>query len=248
MFKHLSYLFLLLSLSVHSAHAIMIIGHRGACGYETENTLASFEKAIELGVDMIELDVWRCASGELVVFHDKFVDKLTDDSGYIIKKSLEEINQLRMQNNHSIPTLKEVFDCVNRRVKIDIELKNRQVTPLVVALIEEYVDQKGWSYDDFLVTSFDHCALHEFKALCPHVKIGTLLSSIPLTLGAFADEINTDVVILNGDCINQAIVTDIHARGKQVFVYTINNPQEIQKMKELGIDGIITNYPDRIIQ
>ena len=101
----------------------VIIGHRGAKGHLAENTLPSISKAIELGVDGIEIDIFKCASGELVVFHDKTLEKLTNSTGYIEELVLDSIRRIEVLNGYSIPTLEEVLDLINGRVFLNIELK-----------------------------------------------------------------------------------------------------------------------------
>ncbi len=236
---------LLLLFSVRLS-AVMIIGHRG-CGYAPENTLSSFSKAIELGVDMVELDVWQCASGELVVLHDKKVDRMTNGTGYVTEKSLAELKLLDVKGGERIPTLKQVFDLVARRVKIYVELKGPGTARPVAVLIKEYVHQKGWSYDDFVVASFNHYALQDFKRACPYVKTGAIVAGIFISLGLFAYQASTDIAVLSSDFIHKALVDDLHARGIQVFVYTVNDPQEAYWMRLLGVDGLISDYPDRVM-
>ena len=102
----------------------LVIGHRGAKGHLAENTLPSIAKAIELGVDGVEIDIFRCASGELVVFHDKTLDKLTNTTGYIEQLTLDSIQKIEVLNGFTIPTLEEVLDLIRGRVFLNIELKD----------------------------------------------------------------------------------------------------------------------------
>src|SRR6056297_2287931 len=104
---------------------VLKIGHRGAMGYEPENTLRSFKKAIELNVDMVELDVYVCSSGELVVIHDDKVDKTTNGKGYVSEKSFDELRKLDAGMGEKIPTLQEVLDLIDKRAKVNIELKGK---------------------------------------------------------------------------------------------------------------------------
>ena len=101
----------------------LIIGHRGAKGHLAENTLPSIQKALDLGVDAIEIDVFKCALGELVVYHDATLEKLTDAKGAIMDFSLEELRQVKVLNDYQIPTLNEVLDLIYGRVILNIELK-----------------------------------------------------------------------------------------------------------------------------
>ena len=131
------------------------IGHRGAPGYEPENTLRSFEKAISMGVDMVELDVHKCKSGELVVIHDKKVNRTTNKKGFVKNKNLQQLKTLDAGKKEKIPTLKEVLDFINKRVKINIELKGPKTTEAVLKLIEEYINKKKSKYSQFIISSFD---------------------------------------------------------------------------------------------
>jgi len=225
---------------------LLVIGHRGACGYEPENTIVSFEKAIALGVDIIECDVRCCASDEVIVFHDNKLDRTTNGAGYIEQKTLQELKQLSVAEDQQIATLQEVLDCVNRRVVINIELKDLRTVVLVAEVIKEYVQERGWSYNDFIVTSFNHHYIRDFKQWCPLVRVGVILAGIPIDFGACGDHIGADIIVLFVDCVNQAFVDDIHARGMQVFVFTVNDFDEIKRMQDLSVDGIISNYPDRV--
>ena len=154
------------------------IGHRGAMGHEPENTLCSFQKALELGVDMIELDVYVLKTGELVVIHDDKVDRTTNGHGYVIDKSFKEIRSLDAGQGEKIPTLNEVFGLVDKKVPINVELKGEGTAIPVAKLIEQYINDKGWTEEHFLVSSFDHPELKKFKELKPNIRIGALITGI----------------------------------------------------------------------
>jgi glycerophosphoryl diester phosphodiesterase len=229
-----------------SLYSIVVIGHRGACGYAPENTLASFAKAIECHVDMIEYDVRRCASGELVVFHDAKVDRLTNGSGYVAQKTLDELKQLRILGEESIPTLTEVFDFIDRRVKLYIELKSAAIVRDVLDIIELYVHNKQWHYDDFLIASFDHIQLRESKIANSLIPVAALLYGIPVSFGACVADVTAQVVCLDVEFITQEFVDDIHSRGMLVYVYTVNDYENLIRLTNYGVDGIITDYPDYV--
>ena len=101
----------------------MVIGHRGAMGYETENTIASIQKAMDMGVDMIEIDVFNIKSGETVVFHDQTLDRISNAGGDIEDYYISDIRQVILDGNHKIPMLQEVLRLVNNKVPLNIELK-----------------------------------------------------------------------------------------------------------------------------
>jgi len=222
------------------------IGHRGACGYAPENTLASCAKALELGVAMIELDVYCCASGELVVIHDATLKRTTNGDGCVEQWGLEQLKELDAGHGQKIPTLAEVFDHIDRQAIINIELKGINTGPAVVQLIEHYVHTRGWSYDDFLVSSFNHRQILEIKNLNPALHTSALLEGIPITLAAFAISCNANAIGISKDCITQEYVDHAHKLGLKVYVFTVNETYDIERIAHLRVDGIISNYPDRI--
>ncbi len=227
-------------------HMIIKIGHRGAMGYAPENTLKSFKKALELNVDAVELDVYVCKSGELVVLHDNKVDRTTNGKGYIAEKTLDELKTLDAGGGEKIPLLSEVFDIIDKQVKINIELKGISTAKPVYELIENYVKNKSWKYDDFIISSFNHYELKKFKELNPNIKIGALIAGIPIGFAEFAKKINADSVNLCIEFINQEFVDDAHKRGLKVYVQTVNDLDDIKRMKNLNVDGIFSNFPDRL--
>ncbi len=222
------------------------IGHRGACGYEPENTLRSFEKALELGVDMIELDVHCCASGELVVIHDNRVDRTTNGTGYVAGMSLEELRELDAGKGERIPLLGEVFELVKGRAQVNVELKGSGTALPVHDLMKGLVQEGGWSSDDFLVSSFNHYELLEFLRYNANIRIGALTEGIPLGYAEFAERLHAASVNISLEFICKEFVDDAHRRGMEVFVYTVNDPEDVDLVKSLGADGAFSNFPDRL--
>jgi glycerophosphoryl diester phosphodiesterase len=225
---------------------ILKIGHRGAMGHEPENTLRSFKKALALNVDAIELDVYVCKTGELVVIHDDKVDRTTNGIGYTEDKTFVELRQLDAGKGELIPTLEEVLDLVDRSVIVNIELKGRSTAIATYQVIDKYIKEKGWSELDFMVSSFDHHELNKFKHLYPQIPIGVLLEGVPLSYADCAVELNAQSINLSLDFINQDFVDDAHQKGLQVYVYTVNDYDDIAKVKKLNIDGIFCNFPERL--
>jgi glycerophosphoryl diester phosphodiesterase len=220
------------------------IGHRGACGYEPENTLRSFKKALELGVDMIEFDVALCKTGEVIVFHDKRVDLVTNQTGYVLNKSFDELRSYEMGKGERIPTLQEVLELIDRRTKVNIEIKGEDLKGHVFKILDEYVQKRGWVWDDFLISSFNHYELLGFRELCDKVKLGAIIAGIPIGYAECAAKVGAYSIHLSKEFINKALVDDAHNRGMKVFVYTPNHPEDIALMKSLGVDGIFSDYPD----
>jgi len=145
------------------------IGHRGARAYEPENTLRSFQRAIELGVDAVELDVRKTKDNELVVIHNADVNKTTDGTGSVNELTLDEIKRLVTEKGEKVPTLAEVLDFVGKRVKILIELKEVGTEEQVLGLIS----QKGLM-DNVIIASFHEEALKKVRELNAEVATGLI--------------------------------------------------------------------------
>lgn len=222
-----------------------IIGHRGAAGHEPENTLISFKKALDLGVDMIELDVYVLESGELVLMHDNKVDRTTNGAGYVTDYSFSELRKLDAGHGERVPLLTEVLDLIDKKVPVNIELKGLGTAKSVAALIQLYKDKKGWTDDLFLVSSFNHIELAEFIKLMPSIKTGALSEGILLGYSEYAERLGSSYANLSAEFITPELVDDAHKRNLEVYVYTINDESEVARMNDLGVDGIFTNFPDQ---
>ena len=225
---------------------VLKIGHRGAKGYEPENTLLSFRKAVELNVDMVEFDVCICATGEVVVFHDKRVDLIPGCEGYVSGKTFHELREYDLGKGQKIPTLQEVLDIIDKRIQVNIEIKGEDTAIPVYNIIDNYVKEKGWRWEDFLISSFNQYELLRFKSVASNVRIGVIIAGIPIDLAECAQKLNAYSLHLSKEFIARELVDDAHKRGLRVFVYTPNHPEDIACMKSLGVDGIFSDYPDRI--
>ena len=216
------------------------IGHRGAKGYVAENTLASFQKAIDLGVDGIELDVHLSSDGQVIVIHDDTIDRTTTGKGYINRFRAKELERL------GIPTLKAVFDLVSRQCLINIELKTYETADKVAELIEHYVSKKGWQYDQFIVSSFDWNALQQVHFLNDKIDIGVLTNTDLDLAVAFAKFIKAHSIHPYYHLLTAENVSQMQYKNFKVYPWTINEPEDIIFVKSIHVDGIITDFPDRI--
>lgn len=220
--------------------------HRGASGYAPENTLASFKKAIALAVDYIELDVHALQDGTLVVIHDANLKRTTNGRGKVHEKTLSDLKKLDAGKGEQIPTLQEVLDLVDRKVKVNIEMKGKGAAEHVARLIKEYVEKKGWQFSDFLVSSFNHKELGKFKQILPQVEVCVETVGFFVHNDRYVKELNARSITIYSKLVRRSVIEKAHKKGLKVFVYTVNNKKEMEKMKALGVDGIFSNYPDRI--
>jgi glycerophosphoryl diester phosphodiesterase len=228
-----------------TSQKLFCFGHRGACGHEPENTVRSVRKALELGADGIEVDV-HFVDGQLVVIHDDTLQRTTNGHGRVTEKSFAYLRSLDAGLGERIPTLAEIFDAVNRRAVLNVELKGPHTAAPVAALISEYVKDRGWRFDDFLVSSFDHARIRETKQLCHEIRIGALIEKTPRSLAQFAEALGAWSLHASKRCVTPALLEDAHRRGLKVFVFTINQPREIARMKMLGVDGVFNDFPERV--
>jgi len=225
---------------------VLVIGHRGAMGHETENTLASIQKAIDLGVDMIEIDVFKIKSGELVVFHDSKVERLTDGVGSIEEYTWQELQKINLIGNHKIPLLTDVLQTIDAKVDLNIELKGAHTAKDVDTIIKGVVKDKKWTLDNFLISSFNWDELTIMRQTNKDVAIAVLTGKDPQLAIPKALELGAVAINPNAASLTAAHVKAIKKAGFRIYTWTVNEPQEILKMKSLGVDGIFTNYPERV--
>lgn len=225
---------------------MLVIGHRGAMGYAPENTLLSFQKALELAVPMVELDVYTCRTGELVVIHDHTLERTTNGAGFVWEKSLTELQALDAGSGEVIPTLPQVLKLLDRRCSVNIELKGAGTAAPLSKLLQSYLES-GWQADDFLVSSFDHPELQRFHQQMPDIRIGALTCGIPIDYARFAQDLGAWSANLDKDFVTPEFVSDCHRRGLKCLVYTADSPLEIRRLHQMGVDGLFTNYPDRVM-
>lgn len=227
-------------------NSFLKIGHRGAKGYLAENTLESIQKAIDLGVDGIEIDVHCCASGQLVVFHDFTLGRMTNGSGEIAKSSLKKLKNLEVNGGFKIPTLDEVVELVDKKCLLNIELKGRHTALKTCELIDNYIIKKGWNYTDFLVSSFQHSELETVHKFNNKIPLAVLTKANVEEAIAFAKTINAvaihpDFAVLTPDNVKLA-----QAKNFKVNTWTVNDNDTIKRMKTYGVNGIISDVPDRL--
>jgi glycerophosphoryl diester phosphodiesterase len=222
------------------------IAHRGASGIEPENTLAAFQKAIEMGVDGIELDVHLTSDGEIIVIHDDTLERTTTGSGIVGQMTLQQIRSFRCANNERIPTLSETLHLIDRQSMVNIELKGADTNGPVVQLIEQFVAEQDWHFDLFLVSSFDWNALQHVRKMNPAIPVGVLTATdIDLAIG-FAEFINAETIHAYYHLLDAGNVAQMQRKGFEVLTWTVNEPSDIDNARSYNIDGIITDYPNRI--
>lgn len=217
------------------------VGHRGAAGHEPENTLRSIERAIDLGAELVEVDVQRTADGHLVLMHDKRVDRTTDGSGYVRDLTLAQIRALDAGGGERVPTLGEALAAARGRVGLVLELITPGTAGEVVAAVAA-----GGPDGEPIFASFHHAELVDVRRLRPESATLALLEGIPVRPTAFATDAAVSHVGLALDSVTGEMIHELQRKHFKVFVYTVNDSRDIEWLTRLGVDGIISDYPDRI--
>ena len=225
-----------------AAADFIVFGHRGVRGHAPENTLKSMQLAIDLGLTWVELDVHAVAH-RLVVIHDERLERTTNGSGKLRRRSLSYIRSLDAGDGERIPFLEEVLDLIDRRLKINIELKSRGSAELTARALRRYVAKYGWQWDDFMVSSFNHRELLRFHRLLPQVALGALVERLPRNLD-FAKKLDAVSINPSAARVNAGFIAKAHALGFKVYVYTVNEAGQLATLKAWGADGVFSDYPE----
>ncbi|MDD2201503.1 MAG: glycerophosphodiester phosphodiesterase family protein [Firmicutes bacterium] len=238
----------------------LVVAHRGASGAAPENTMAAFERAVEMGADMIELDVHATKDGHIVVIHDPVLNRTTTGSvrGSVVWFTLEQIKTLDAGSwkgpefaGEEIPTLHEVLSAFKGRTRVLIEIKGKNIEDKVVDVIRETGTE-----EDVVIQSFDAEAVRRCRQLLPEVPAGVLFSA-PLLFGrsSFNDkvistalDVNADFVAVGHRAATPELISAAKENGLEVAVWTVNSSKDMSNMIDVGVDGIITNHPDVLIE
>lgn len=216
------------------------IGHRGAQGYAPENSLKSFKKALELRVDAIELDVHLSADEHVVVIHDHSVDRTTNRKGLVPSFSAFELNQM------GIPSLETVLNLVDQQCWVNIEIKDANATSKVIDIIEKYIVEHHWNYNQFQISSFIWDVLEEVSMSNSSIPIGVLTEDAIETALEFAKKISAHSINPYFKLLNTKNTKQIRENGFKIYPWTVNTEEDLIFVKSLEVDGIISDFPDKI--
>ncbi len=249
----------------------LVIAHQGGEELWPSNTMVAYERAVAMGVDVLEMDLHITADGALVLMHDETVDRTTDGTGRLEKMTLAEVKALDAGyywtdddgqtypfrgQGITVATLEEVFQAFPA-MPMNIEIKLVENTPVVEPFCQ-MIRQYGMQ-DKVLVASFHQDALDTFRAACPEVStsttqnevinffvrhaVGLAASYSPVAQAVQVPEYRSGIHILTPGFVN-----DAHSRGMDVHVWTVNEAEDMQRMIDLGVDGIITDRPDILLE
>lgn len=231
----------------------LIWGHRGASGHAPENTLPAFRMAADMGADGVELDVQETKDGVLVVCHDETVDRTSNGAGWVKDFTFEEIRKLDFSGGNAayeglkIPSMEEVLDLLAPTgLTINIELKTGIVFyDRIEEKILQLVRNKNWE-DRVIYSSFNHYSVRRIKELDPAAKTGLLYADGPIDMPGYGKRIGADA--LHPALYNLQypdLLEDCRRYGLAVNVWTVNSAQELLLCRDLGVNAVITNYPEK---
>ncbi len=223
-----------------------IIAHRGAAGLGPENTLLAMRRALDLGVRWLEFDV-HAVAGEVVVFHDDRLERTTNGHGRLGEQSLEHLRTLDAGAGERIPLLREVLDLAAGGARLNIELKGAGSALPTLALLERYVAAGRYGWDDFLVSSFDQGELAQARRQRSELPLGLLLAEVTPHYREACEQLGVSSLHLPAAAVDAGLVAQVHALGLQLLVYTVNVPAEAAALAALGVDGVFTDEPHRLL-
>ncbi|MBA3017843.1 MAG: glycerophosphodiester phosphodiesterase [Proteobacteria bacterium] len=220
---------------------MMIMGHRGAAALEPENTLLSIRKAMEIGVDAVEIDVHLSKDKEIVVMHDSTLDRTTNGTGPVNNYTLSELKKYDAGKGETIPTLQQVMELTDKKVSLVIELKEKDTEKIVVEQIK-----KNKLEDNVYVISFWHRLVKNVKEMDGNIKTGVLLVGCPVDT-SIADRISADVLVMKYTFVDAEFVELSHKNGLKVFIWNIDDPNLVKPFADMGVDGIGSNNPGILV-
>ncbi len=223
---------------------MLIFAHRGASAIEPENTIAAFQAVSTANSDGFDFGIHQ-DDGILILIHDRYLERTTSGSGLLSQHSFAQLRQLDAGNGELIPTLDEVLAIVANQRVINIELKGIEIAD--ISLLFDYLDNAkkilNISFEQLLLSSFNHHLLQAISQQRPEFTLGALTACLPLNNAKFAQQLNAYSVHIAIDYVNEEFIIDAHQRGLKVYVYTVDEMIETQRMKVMGVDGIFSNNP-----
>lgn len=241
---------------------VLIVAHRGFSGKYPENTLLAIRKAVELGVDYIEIDTWLSIDHQVFVIHDNKLKVTTNGKGLVTRKTRDQIKKYRTKNgSHKIPLLEEVFPLIKKGTRLNIEIKNVFAAKLVADLIKKHKIQ-----DKVMVSSGSILALHVIKDEIPSVETAYVFFTSPyprwgyfitslaklsfklthLYVMMLAKSAKVDYINLSYPFSTKKFIRKLHKKGFKVGVWTVNTRPLMKQLIKHKVDSIITNRPDML--
>ncbi len=226
---------------------VYIIGHRGVPFHATENTIAGFQRALDLGIPAIELDVRNTKDNVPIVFHDKTLNRLTNSRGWVHRRTASELSRIALAQGERIPTLQAALDLITEKATAVIELKafkTASITEKIARMVAEHPNRER-----IVIGSFLPWRLKQMKALHPEIKTAMYYDHyFPFAPVYTAKRIKADVVLSSQRLLNKARIMNFHNAKLKVGAWTVNSIPEVKSLVEKGVDAVITDFPDQVLE
>lgn len=233
-----------------------IFAHRGFSGKYPENTMLAFRKAVEIGVDGIELDVHLTKDNEIVIIHDEDIKRTCNGEGLVKDMTLSELKKFDasatfkgVYGKNEIPTLREYFELVKGTdVITNIELKTGvfeypTIEQRVIDLVREFRLEKK-----IIFSSFNHFTIKRCEEIAPEIKRGFLTGDWLVDFGKYTKERNVQCCHPWHITLSEDVVAEMHKAGREINTWTVNEYADIERLAAMGVDSLIGNFPDRMIE
>jgi len=221
---------------------IKVIGHRGAPVSALENTMRSFEIAIEQGADMIEADIQLTKDKELIVFHDNTVDRITNSKGPVKDFTLSELKKIKLTDGSSIIDLKTLAELAKKNnISLFAELKGENIASLAYELISKYLP-----VENFIIGSFYHKQIYDIKKKKPESNTCIIMEGYPINLRSYIEDINANYISIGFESVSDSLVKEISGSAAKLILWTINNKHDLEIAVKYNPYGIISNDPGMI--
>jgi len=220
-----------------------IIGHRGAAGIAVENSKEGINKALQLGVSYIEIDVWKTIDNEIVVFHDINLLRLTSKNQLITNLSFDDLCKLKLSNGETIPTLNEIIQLIkDKNIKLLVEVKDESAFEETLNILNHEL-----SNESYIIGSFFHKQIYELKKEYPQLKTAIMFEGVLLNIDKYLNIINPEYIVTSIETFNSEICEIIKNQDRKLVFYTINNQTELELALKVKPYAIITDYPNVFI-
>lgn len=216
----------------------IVIGHRGAPKEAPENTLRSFQRALELGADMVELDAQETADGYLICMHDYDVSRTTNGEGMVEELTLDEIRSFDAGDGARVPLVSEVLDLARGKMGVNIELKIPGTENKVLALVKERK-----MIDSILISSFIHESIKDIRELDANIPTAILFNQPMDDLIAYSLDIGANAINPLFNAVDEDMVKSAKDANLNVFPWTVNDQEIMKDFLQFGVDGLITDLP-----
>ncbi len=228
----------------------LCIAHRGGPAVAgvplPENSLTAIERALSLGVDALEIDIWYLHN-ELWVTHDHRLGRQIPGDRRLVDLESDALAGLRLENGEPLPRLSQVLALVGERAQLNIEIKNNHCAAPLIQALRDHCEEANSTLESYVVSSFNHHELYSLLQQLPEVRRGVLIAGVPLDYAGCCRAL--EAYSLNTSLLNTppALVADAHRRGLANWVYTANHEDEWRDLMAMGVDGIFSDRPDALM-